>query len=259
MWDPVQYGVFAGERARPFVELLARVRAEQPTHVVDLGCGDGVLTATLLDRWPTASVTGVDSSPTMLARARARAVPGRLSFQLGTIEEWRPERPVDVLVSNAALHWVPGHPPLLRRLLAAVAPAGWLAVQVPANHAAPTHTELAALCRSLRWGDRLGDCGRRNSPVLAPAAYLELLAGSSRSIDVWETTYLHVLNGSDPVLEWVRGTVLRPVLAALAGDKAAEADFLAEYGQRIRAAYPAASHGTVLPFRRIFVVAQQLP
>ena len=259
MWDPVQYGLFAGERARPFAELLARVRAEQPAHVVDLGCGDGVLTATLLDRWPGASVVGVDSSPAMLAQASARAVPGRLSFQPGTIEEWLPELPVDVLVSNAALHWLPGHPTLLRRLLAAVAPAGWLAVQMPANHNAPTHTELASLCRSPRWGDRLGVYGRRDSPVLDPAAYLALLVGSSQVIDVWETTYLHVLTGSDPVLEWVRGTALRPVLAALAGDQAAEADFLAEYGERLRAAYPVTPHGTVLPFRRIFVVAQRLP
>jgi trans-aconitate 2-methyltransferase len=257
MWDPVQYGAFAGERRRPFVELLARVGAERPAHVVDLGCGDGALTATLLERWPGASVAGVDSSPDMLAQASARAVPGRLAFQRGTIEEWRPERPVDVLVSNAALQWVPGHPPLLRRLLAAVAPAGWLAVQMPANHDAPTHTELAALCRSPRWSDRLGDYGRRDWPVLDPAAYLELLAGASQVVDVWETTYLHVLTGSDPVLEWVRGTALRPVLAALAGDQAAEADFLAEYGERIRAAYPASAHGTVLPFRRIFVVAQR--
>jgi trans-aconitate 2-methyltransferase len=259
VWDPVQYGVFADERARPFVDLLARVRAEQPGYVVDLGCGDGALTATLLYRWPGASVLGVDSSPAMLDRTAARAVHGRLSFRLGTIEEWRPDRPVDVLVSNAALHWVPEHPPLLRRLIASVAANGWLAIQMPGNFDSPTHTELAAMCRSSRWRDRLGAGGWRSPPVLEPTAYLNLLAGSSHVIDVWETTYLHVLQGADPVLDWVRGTALRPALAALAGDPAAEADLLAEYGARLRAAYPPAPHGTVLPFRRIFVVAQRRP
>jgi trans-aconitate 2-methyltransferase len=250
--------VFADERARPFHDLLARVRAERPRHVVDLGCGDGGLTATLLDRWPGASVLGVDSSPAMLARAAARALPGRLRFRPGTIQEWRPERPPDVLVSNAALHWVPGHRALLGRLVAALAPAGWLAVQVPANFDSPTHTELAALCGSSRWRDRLGDMGRRDAPVLEPESYLELLAGSGCTVDVWETTYLHVLHGADPVLEWVRGTALRPVLTALADDPAAEAEFLAEYGARLRSAYPPGTHGTVLPFRCLFAVAQRL-
>jgi trans-aconitate 2-methyltransferase len=259
MWDPAQYAAFADERARPFGELIARVPARAPARVVDLGCGDGGLTATLLDRWPAASVQGVDSSPEMLARAADRAVPGRLSFVLGAIEQWRPDHPVDVLVSNAALHWVPGHPALFGRLVAALAPAGWLAVQVPANFDSPTHTELAALCRSQRWRDRLGAVGLRNPPVLEPSAYLDLLAGSNCAVDVWETTYLHVLRGSDPVLEWVRGTALRPVLAVLAGDPAAEAEFLAEYRERLRSSYPPAPYGTVLPFRRIFVVAQRLP
>jgi trans-aconitate 2-methyltransferase len=259
MWDPSQYGLFGDERARPFRDLLARVRAEGPRHVVDLGCGDGGSTATLLDRWPGASVLGVDSSPAMLAHAADRAVPGRLRFRPGTIEGWRPERPVDVLVSNAALQWVPAHPALLGRLVAALAPAGWLAVQVPANFDSPTHTELAALCGSPRWRDRLGAVGGRIPHVLGPETYLDLLAEAGCSTDVWETTYLHVLHGLDPVLEWVRGTALRPVLTLLADDPTAEAEFLAEYRARLRSAYPPGPHGTVLPFRRLFAVAQRLP
>jgi trans-aconitate 2-methyltransferase len=257
MWDPAQYGRFAGERARPFADLLARVRAEQPGHVVDLGCGDGRLTATLLDRWPGATVHGLDSSPAMLAQAAGRAVPGRLSFALGSIEEWRPERPVDALVANAVLQWVPGHPALLGRLVAALAPGGWLAFQVPANFGAPSHTELAAVCRAPRWRGRLDAAVAHGRPVLEPAAYLDLLTGSCETVDVWETTYLHVLHGADPVLDWVRGTALRPVLAALADDPAAEAEFLSEYSARLRSAYPPGPHGTVLPFRRIFVVARR--
>jgi trans-aconitate 2-methyltransferase len=259
MWDPAQYGLFADERARPFADLLGRVRAERPARVVDLGCGTGDLTATLLDRWPAAHVRGVDSSPAMLAEAAGRAVPGRLSFALGAIEDWQPERPVDVLVSNAALHWVPDHRALLVRLVEALAPAGWLAVQMPANFDSPTHTELRALAGSPSWRDRLGAAVQRDWPVLEPRAYLDLLAGSGRVVDVWETTYLHVLQGADPVLEWVRGTALRPVLALLASDPAAQTEFLAEYGRRLRSAYPPAPHGTVLPFRRIFVVARRRP
>ena len=257
MWDPAQYGVFADERARPFAELLGRVRAEDPAYVVDLGCGDGALTATLLDRWPGASVQGVDSSPAMLASAMPRVVPGRLSFARGSIERWHAERPVDVLVSNAALHWVPDHRGLVVRLVAALAPGGWFGFQVPGNFDSPHHVELAALCESPRWRARLGAVGRRNPPVLAPAAYLDLLAAAGCAADVWETTYLHVLPGDNPVLEWVRGSALRPVLAALAGDSDAEADFLAEYGERLRAAHPPAPYGTVLPFRRIFAVARR--
>ena len=257
MWDPVQYGVFGDERSRAFFDLLARVRGHEPRYVVDLGCGDGALTATLLARGPAARVSGLDSSPAMLAEARRRAVPGRLSFGLGDITQWRPERPVDVLVSNAALHWVPDHPGLIGRLVEALAPAGWLAFQVPGNFDSPSHLELAALCESPRWRARLGAVGRRNRPVLEPAGYLDLLAEAGCAADVWETTYLHVLPGADPVLDWVRGSALRPVLAALSGDSAAEADFLTEYGERLRSVYPAGPYGTVLPFRRIFAVARR--
>ncbi len=259
MWDPAQYALFADERARPFFDLLARVRAEDVGSVVDLGCGDGGLTATLLDRWPGATVHGLDSSPTMLAGAASHAVAVRLTFSQGAIEQWRPPRPVDVVVSNAALHWVPEHRALLPRLIAALAPAGWLAIQMPGNNDSPTHTELAALSRSPRWRDRMGDASSRAWPVLEPSQYLDLLASSGCAADVWETTYLHVLPGADPVLEWVRGTALRPVLAALSGDAAAEAEFLADYAERLRSAYPAAAYGTVLPFRRIFVVGQRRP
>ena len=239
MWDPGQYGVYARERSRPFVDLLARLPAAAPDSVVDLGCGSGELTASLVDRWPGAQVLGIDSSPEMLAEAARFARPGTLEFRLGAIEDWRPQRPVDVLVSNAALHWVPGHGELLGRLVAALAPGGWLA------------------CQSACWRSRLGALPDRGQGALDPADYLDRLARHGCTVDAWETTYLHVLDGADPVLDWVRGTALRPVLAALSDDPAGTEDFLAEYGTRLRAAYPAAPYGTVLPFRRIFVIARR--
>ena len=250
MWDPEVYGRYAGHRSRPFHELVQRVRAVAPASVVDLGCGDGSLTATLARRWPGTSVVGVDSSASMLAGAPDG--PG-LRFELGTIEDWAPDGPVDVLVSNAALQWVPSHVALLPTLVAALAPGGWLALQVPGNWDAPSHTLLAGLRDSPRWRDRLAGAGR-GPAAPGPAEYVRVLAGLGCVVDAGETTYAQVLTGPDPVLGWVRGTALRPVLARLSAAEAVE--FEAEYGELLRAAYPPEPYGTVLPFRRVFAVAR---
>jgi trans-aconitate 2-methyltransferase len=256
VWDPATYLRFAGERARPFVELLSRVDSAAPARVVDLGCGEGTATASLLARWPAARVTGIDSSPEMLAAAARVAVPGRVEFVQGDVRTWQPDGPVDVLLSNAVLHWVPDHPALMTRWAGQLAAGGWLAVQVPGNFRAPTHTLLADLCRSPRWADRLAEAAPRPDAVLEAVSYLDLLSSAGLQADVWETTYLHVLRGHDPVLGWVRGTVLRPVLAGLEDDDAAA--FTAEYARALRTAYPVRPGGsTVLPFRRIFAVGQR--
>jgi trans-aconitate 2-methyltransferase len=168
-WDPAGYLRFGDERARPFTDLLARVGAGEPRTVVDLGCGEGALTASLAQRWPAARVTGVDSSPEMLAAAAAHAVPGRVAFILGDVQQWQPGGPVDVLVTNAVLHWVPGHADLLRRWAGQLAPGGWLALQVPGNWRAPTHALLADLCRSPRWAGLIGDAAPAEDAVLDPA------------------------------------------------------------------------------------------
>jgi trans-aconitate 2-methyltransferase len=255
-WDPAGYLAFAGERSRPFTDLLARVAAPRPGEVVDLGCGDGSTTALLSRRWPAARVTGVDSSAAMLSAAGEHAVPGRLAFTAADVRDWRPALPVDVLVSNALLHWVPGHDRLLTRWAGGLAPGGWLAVQVPGNQEAPTHALLADLCRSPRWATRLAAVAPGADAVLTPAGYLDVLTGAGLTADVWETTYLHVLTGEDPVLRWVGGTVLRPVLERLDdGDTAA---FTAAYAAALRAAYPRRNDGTtVLPFRRLFAVGHR--
>jgi trans-aconitate 2-methyltransferase len=255
-WDPATYLRFADERARPFVELLARVRAAESSVVVDLGCGEGALTASLARRWPGARVTGVDSSPEMLAAAAAHAVPGRVSFTAGDVRDWTPSGPVDVLVSNAVLHWVPGHERLLTRWAATLGPGGELAVQVPGNFRAPTHALLTQVCASPRWAERVGDAAPRPDAVLEPTGYLDVLTAAGLEADVWETTYLHVLTGEDPVLGWVRGTVLRPVLSRLDEDGAAA--LTAAYAAALREAYPRRVDGTtVLPFRRVFAVGRR--
>jgi trans-aconitate 2-methyltransferase len=255
MWDPGQYLRFSDERSRPFFELTARIQARHPGLVVDLGCGPGNLTATLASRWPDAEVLGVDSSAEMIASARQLGeTPERLSFARGDVRDWRPGRPADVIVSNAVLQWVPGHEELLPGLIAALAPGGWLAFQVPGNFDQPSHVILRELAASDRWRGKLSGAPL-NRQTADPARYADILGLLGCAVDSWETTYLHVLPGEDPVLEWYKGSGLRPVLAALEPDDAAA--FLAEYGQRMRSAYPRRPYGTVLPFRRVFVVAQR--
>ncbi|MGH3276240.1 MAG: trans-aconitate 2-methyltransferase [Streptosporangiaceae bacterium] len=253
MWDPGQYLRFADERSRPFFDLTDRIQATQPSLVVDLGCGPGQLTATLAQRWPGAQVAGIDSDAAMITAARTLAVPDRVTFTQGDLRDWKPDRPVDVLVSNAALQWVPGHQELLVSWAMGLAPGGWLAFQVPGNRDQPSHVLMRELAASDQWRARLATV-ELNRQTGDPPPYLDLLARAGCQVDAWETTYLHVLQGDDPVLDWYRGSGLRPVLAAL--DPAAAAAFLAQYGELLRVAYPAAPHGTILPFRRVFVVAR---
>ena len=256
-WDPAQYLRFADERARPFFDLTGRIGAGAPGYVVDLGCGPGQLTASLADRWPDAEVLGIDSSDEMItsaSRLLADRPHANLSFRVEDVHDWKPGRPVDVIVSNAVLQWVPGHVELLPRWAAYLAPGGWLAFQLPGNFDQPSHAVLRELAGSDRWRELLGGV-QLNRQSADPVQYLDVLAGEGLSVDAWETTYLHVLQGEDPVTQWYKGTGLRPVLAALKPSDAAE--FVRQYGARVQLAYPAAPYGTVLPFRRVFVVAHK--
>ena len=253
MWDPAQYLRFGDERSRPFFDLTARIQATAPAVVADLGCGPGQLTATLAQRWPAAQVRGLDSDPEMIAAARALGLPGRVSFAQGDLRSWEPGGPVDVIVSNAVLQWVPGHTEVIRHWTETLAAGGWLAFQVPGNLDQPIHAIVRELAGSGRWRSRLADV-EVNRQAGDPAYYADLLLRAGCRADAWETTYLHVLPGPDPVLEWARGTALRPVLAAL--DPAEAATFCQEYGSLVAEAYPPAPYGTILPFRRVFAVAQ---
>jgi trans-aconitate 2-methyltransferase len=259
-WDPTQYQKYGDERGRPFVEMLARVDAARrdagdPSYVVDLGCGPGQLTRLLADRWPGAAVRGVDSSPEMVESAQEHAVSGRLDFVAGDLASWQPDRPVDVLIAHAALHWVPGHVDLFPRFAAALTPGGVFAFQVPDNFTEPSHTLLVDLRRSPRWRDRLAEGADRGAGVERPERYLDALVAAGFDADVWQTTYLHVLQGEDAVLEWTKGTAMRPVFAVLDGSDRDE--FVAEYRAAVRAAYPPQPFGTVFPFRRTFAVARR--
>jgi trans-aconitate 2-methyltransferase len=242
-WDPTQYARFSDERSRPAFDLLARVPDIDASLVLDLGCGTGELTGALAERWPEARVIGVDSSAEMLAKARAP----RVEFVRADLAEWRPPSPAGLVFTNAAIQWVPDHERLLAHLVAMLAPKGVLAVQMPGNFAAPSHVALREAANAH------GVEGWREAPVMEPDWYVRRLWALACAADAWETTYLHVLAGEDAVLEWIRGTAMRPVLERV--PSGARAAFEADVRERLRKAYPRSPDGTLFPFRRLFFVA----
>ncbi|MCC7141421.1 MAG: methyltransferase domain-containing protein [Candidatus Eisenbacteria bacterium] len=254
-WDPGQYGRFADERERPFHDLLNAVPPADVRRAVDLGCGTGNLTRLLAERWPKAQVLGLDNSPEMLEKSRENALPGRLKFERGEIAEWAPFAPYDLIVSNAALHWVPDHPTLITGLARRVGPGGIVAVQMPGNHTAPSHREIITLALTPRWEPLLGDLARGPIHVRDLADYIAWLRPLGFQVSAWETTYLQQLRGPNAVLEWIKGTFLRPYFARL--DDGAREEFESEAAIRLAAAYPSEADVTLFPFRRLFFVAQR--
>ncbi|MEU6643393.1 trans-aconitate 2-methyltransferase [Saccharomonospora sp. NPDC046836] len=251
MWDPAKYLDYGDLRARPFFELVARISAGEPRRVVDLGCGPGNLTGTLARRWPQATLEAIDSSADMVAAAREAGVPARVA----DVREWSPGRDTDVVVSNAVLQWVPEHRHLLRRWVGELPAGAWLAMQVPGNMDAPSHTLTRRLAASPGWAPRLAGAVLREDDVGTPQEYAELLADLGCQVNAWETTYVQRLTGSQAVLEWLTGTALRPVKAALdAGEWEA---FREQLAPLLDKAYPPRPDGTTwFPFRRVFAVAR---
>jgi len=253
MWDPTVYHRFGNERSRPFHDLVRRIGAERPRAVADLGCGPGELTAGLAQRWPDARITGLDSSPEMIDKARALATP--VEFDVADVHDWQPAPDTDVVVTNAVLQWVPEHRALIERWVRALPAGAWFAMQVPGNFDAPSHRALRALARSAPYADTVGEIVRE-APVDDAGGYAALLIGAGAAVDAWETTYVHLLPAAGPehpVLRWMEGTALRPVKAALADP--AWRDFRAALGATLAAEYPARNGYVAFPFRRIFTVA----
>jgi trans-aconitate 2-methyltransferase len=249
MWDPARYLDFDDHRSRAFHELCSRIGAERPRRVVDLGCGPGHLTPALAKHWPAAAVEALDSSPEMVEAARQRGV----DAHVGDVRDWTPAPDTDVVVCNAVLQWAPGHGELLRRWVAGLPAGAWLAFQVPGNFAEPSHALVRE--QAARWPELAGAALRDVDAVSGPAGYAELLTAAGCTVDAWETTYLQRLSGADPVLEWITGTALRPIRAALSDEDWER--FRGELAPALRGAYPARPDGsTWFPFRRIFVVAR---
>jgi trans-aconitate 2-methyltransferase len=251
-WDAVQYLKFNLERTQPVWDLLHRVRMAQPRRIMDLGCGPGNSTEVLRTQWPGSLVVGLDSSPEMIAQA-SQAFPDCV-WQVADVARWQAEEPYDLIFSNAMLQWLPNHEELCPRLFEQVAPGGALAVQAPAHYDSPLHREIVDVSRDSRWSDRMAGARRAltNHP---PEFYYDILASRASRMDLWETTYYHVLAGPEAVLEWFRGTGLRPFLEALssAEERRVFEEILLE---RYRASYPVRKNGHVLfPFKRLFFVA----
>lgn len=252
-WNPRQYLKFASHRLRPALDLIARIDLVAPRSICDLGCGTGAITQILADRWPDASITGVDESSAMLEQA-AMEHPER-AWRQQRIAEWEPDEPVDLIFSNAALHWLGDHATLFPKLMDGLVPGGVLAVQMPRNFDAPSHTLIAETARTGAWSGKLEHL-LGPSPTAAPSVYHGLLAPRSASLDIWETEYLQVLTGPDPVKEWTKGTWLMRFLEVLEPEE--RSAFEADYARRLQLAYPTQAGGeTLFPFRRLFLVAQK--
>jgi trans-aconitate 2-methyltransferase len=256
-WDPHQYLKFSDHRLRPALELLNRVPLASPTVIYDLGCGSGQVTRLIAEQWPSATVYGLDNSKEMLAQAAAE--PSQIHWSEADIRTWSPDEAPDLIYSNATLHWVEEHQKLFPRLIGFLKAGGCLAVQMPLSWEAPSHRLMReTLANGGPNGKALGTEPLRHAAahkwVEEAEVYYDLLVDYTRSLDIWATEYLQILEGDNPVLEWVKGTGLRPILNGL-DDKERET-FLAEYTRRLRATYPVRADGrTLYPFRRLFIVA----
>ncbi|HUO46802.1 MAG TPA: methyltransferase domain-containing protein [Acidimicrobiia bacterium] len=249
-WSPTQYSLFADHRLRPGIDLLNRIMAGEAAAVVDLGCGSGNLTKLLHLRWPHARIVGIDSSLEMLAAARTNE--SSIEWLHDDIAHWEPEAEFDVVFSNAALHWLPNHQELIPRLLTYLRPSGTLAIQMPDNWDQPTHTIPERVLEQGQWPEGARTAFLRQ-PVARPHEYRRWLE-SARTVDIWQTTYQQVLAGNDPVFEWMRGSVLAPVLNALSDEH--QDRFAAMVKASYADVYPQQSDGTtILPFTRMFIIA----
>jgi trans-aconitate 2-methyltransferase len=251
-WSPANYLEFEAERTRPARDLLAQVPLATVGRAIDMGCGPGNSTELIAARYPAAEITGLDSSPAMLAQARQRLP--KLRFAPADAARWVPEGDIDLVFANAIYQWVPHHLEQLQRVLAALRPGGVLAVQMPDNLGEPSHRLMREVAAEGPWAARLRDAAR--APLLPVTAYYNALKPFASRLDIWHTIYNHPLANPAAIVDWVRSTGLRPFLDPLT--VAERADFLARYQERVAAAYPPTGDGKVLlRFPRLFIVAQR--
>jgi trans-aconitate 2-methyltransferase len=251
-WSAAQYVKFEQERTRPVHDLVARIPNAEVLSAADIGCGPGNSTEVLRDRYPTARLVGLDSSPDMIEAARKRLP--FIAFEVADLREWRPKAPLDVILANAVLQWIPDHETLFPALMAQLGPGGALAIQVPDNLDEPSHRLMREVAGDGPCAGKLKDAASARTERHGADWYFRLLRAQAGHVDIWRTTYFHPLAGAPAIVEWLKGTGLRPFLDPLE-EREREA-FLTRYEAAIAKAYPAEADGTVLlPFPRLFIVA----
>jgi trans-aconitate 2-methyltransferase len=250
-WSAAQYVKFEDERTRPSHDLIAGIPNLSVERAADLGCGPGNSTEVLRERYPDARIVGVDSSPDMIAAARKR-MPG-VAFEIADVNSWR-DTGFDVILANAVLQWVPGHETLLPMLISRLSPGGSLAVQMPDNRDEPSHRLMREIAAEPRWAARIADAEKVRATRRGADWHYRLLKAHASRVDIWRTTYFHPLAGPHAVVEWVKGTGLRPFLDPLAPEE--REAYLAAYEAAVAEAYPVEADGTLLlPFPRLFFIA----
>lgn len=251
-WNPGQYLKFAGQRMRPAIDLMNQVALDAPDTVYDLGCGPGNITPFLKGRWPESRHVGIDSSAEMLDKARAEHPDDE--WVQGDAATWAPDAPAQLIYSNAALQWIDDHAALFPRLMDQLVPGGVLAVQMPHNHAAPSHMGMREVAENGPWRAKLEPV-LREFPVHDPDVYYDYLAPHAANLNIWESVYAQIMEGDNPIAEWTKGSALKPLLDALP-DADENAAFFQAYSARMQEAYPKRADGkTLFHFRRLFIVA----
>lgn len=250
-WDPEQYLQFKKDRLRPAIDLLERVKIDELGYIVDLGCGPATSTRLLGERFPDAKIVGIDNSPQMIVEAAKTY--REAEYILCELEEWRPEANVDLLFANAVFHWLTDHGALIKRLAAMLLPDGVLAFQMPDNLSEPSHRAIAELVNLEEWKDVIGGNSSSRGELGSINRYYDWMAQDFHHIDIWRTTYAHVMPSHQHIVEWIKGAALTPYLGKMSDKQ--KAKFLEAYELKIRKFYPTQTDGTVIfHFPRLFVV-----
>jgi trans-aconitate 2-methyltransferase len=253
-WNPAQYLKFEKERTQPAIDLVNRINADNPVKIMDVGCGPGNSTAVLAGRFPGSYILGIDSSEDMIDAA-GKNHPD-LDFKLCDIgyDLSQLDCDFDIVFSNACIQWVPNHNELLKKLMGLLRKGGILAVQIPMNYNEPIHRIIGEVSSSDKWKGYFPN--PRVFFTLSQSGYFDILSEISEDFALWDTVYYHVMNSHDDIMEWYRGTGLRPYLDVLDKDK--RADFENDVKKRVIESYPAQKNGKIIfRFPRFFFTARK--